>query len=1486
MVKIDSTDAQRAIVGFPLRYPLTVRVTDEYLNPVRNHSVTFRVRGQGGELEDISGKATVKVAATNAQGYASVIWNMPAKPGVVYVDVTSSNAQGAPLEGSPLQFIAEALPGQPDRMIRVTKDTVFVGKVWQPLSEKMKVQITDYLGNPLIGQPVVFKVTRGEGLVNGLPQVTILTADSGYASVTWTLGKKSGIEVNHMEASAAVPVNPVVRFKASSVPDVAFRLVPDSSYSTYGIVGSLIPEEIKVQVADQFGNGVAGHTVDFDIISVGSNSGYINTPGTTSVRTTTNADGIASVRWGLGPQVGSQNNKLRATAKLNAVHLVNSPYVFTASATVGGPTKLVKVTEDSTLSSIIGNTLPEFLKVRVTDAYDNPIAQVPVRFQVISRREAEGGTLDGLVDSIKVKPTDSNGFAWVQFTLGQRAGNKINKVRASAENNGVPLSGSPVLFEITGRATNAKRMMATDGDGQSGQVGQFLDRAVKVTAVDEYNNPVKGQPIRFRILNDENRPIETIGSLGAGAAMDTSINTDQFGVASVRWKLGRFVGQHRLEASSNGDGPLQGSPVLFTATAVAGQTSADSSLITVSPRELMVSNGEIRAAVTVTLRDRFNNPVAGKAVVLEVSGDGNTIIQPVATTNADGRTVGYVSSRQAGEKIVRARDINSNVLLNATAVVRFRPAAAARLLKAPGDNGDTQERNVGTVLEKPFKVLVTDLFGNPIRGTAVTFSPVTGGGMMVDNQPAYSDSNGIASSFYRLGLSAGANVVQAVSAGLDGSPVNFSCIAVQPQQIKELVILSGDRLSGRPAGDLPEPLAVKVLDNLARPIFGKKVKFEVLANDAVITSENPVESNMYGVASVTMKLGTSLGLNIVRASLLDLPLVSAVFTDTTKVMPGSGASRMQMTSGNNQYGIVGSMLPAPLTVRVTDDYNNPVPGIMVTMTVIDDHTVQGIGLLEGGVKVLARQSDAFGLVSVYYTLGEKAGLNKVRVTAPGLAPEFIDFTLYGQSGEPYRMRKWSGDEQTGEMDRVLLKPITVRVFDRQGNPAQGGRVRFIVLQGGGTIIEPQPIISDAEGYASVHWRLGPRPNAYVNIAQAIADGMPGGTFVETFTATGDPSRWPRLHVPSEVTVWENNLLTFRVWADGSDNPPITCVAEKTPQGSVLSDNGDNTYTFAWQPDFSFVQPPQRSKTIYAVFGALDMKGGRDLDSVKINVIDLNRPPQIVRYWPNLDRIKVEPGTVSKIEFGVETRDEDGDLVTVTWYVDEQQVAYGQTFTMDLSLYPPYHYYNVSVRVSDPTSSVSRWWGVKVNVELVNFSCTASPYEGVRLNWETAAGGTTSGFNVLRSLREEGEYVKINSELIPPSPDGRYEYVDKTAIGGRRVFYKLEEIAPDGTASLHGPIQAETPLPREFRLAQNYPNPFNPQTTIRFDVPKETHLTLEVYNVLGQKVCTLIDRPIEAGYHTVIWDGTNDQGLRVGSGVYYYRLLSTEFHDTKKMVLLK
>ena len=90
----------------------------------------------------------------------------------------------------------------------------------------------------------------------------------------------------------------------------------------------------------------------------------------------------------------------------------------------------------------------------------------------------------------------------------------------------------------------------------------------------------------------------------------------------------------------------------------------------------------------------------------------------------------------------------------------------------------------------------------------------------------------------------------------------------------------------------------------------------------------------------------------------------------------------------------------------------------------------------------------------------------------------------------------------------------------------------------------------------------------------------------------------------------------------------------------------------------------------------------------------------------------------------------------------------------------------------------------------------------------------------------------------------------------------------------------------FELYENYPNPFNPETEISYDLPNDSWVRLSVYNISGQKVKTLVDRFEAAGHKTVTWDGRNQEGDRVGSGVYFYRLEAGDFAATKKMVLIQ
>jgi len=139
-----------------------------------------------------------------------------------------------------------------------------------------------------------------------------------------------------------------------------------------------------------------------------------------------------------------------------------------------------------------------------------------------------------------------------------------------------------------------------------------------------------------------------------------------------------------------------------------------------------------------------------------------------------------------------------------------------------------------------------------------------------------------------------------------------------------------------------------------------------------------------------------------------------------------------------------------------------------------------------------------------------------------------------------------------------------------------------------------------------------------------------------------------------------------------------------------------------------------------------------------------------------------------------------------------------------------------------------------------------------------------------TMLEPGEHVGLAFEVDPPtSPD----------------VYRLYQVHAEGRYEMITKV-SEPNLPSGFSFRQNYPNPFNPSTTFEFSLPQSSEVILNIYNVLGQKVRTLVQEEYAAGSHKVDWDSRSSGGSKVASGVYFARLKAGEFTATRKMVVVK
>jgi hypothetical protein len=172
-------------------------------------------------------------------------------------------------------------------------------------------------------------------------------------------------------------------------------------------------------------------------------------------------------------------------------------------------------------------------------------------------------------------------------------------------------------------------------------------------------------------------------------------------------------------------------------------------------------------------------------------------------------------------------------------------------------------------------------------------------------------------------------------------------------------------------------------------------------------------------------------------------------------------------------------------------------------------------------------------------------------------------------------------------------------------------------------------------------------------------------------------------------------------------------------------------------------------------------------------------------------------------------------------------------------------------------------------------------DAVVLTWEVSAASSFEGFNVYRSPDAEGPFDRVNDVIVPA---GEGSYRDDAALPGHSYLYRLGAVS-SGKEWSSQTISISIPA-RPATLYQNYPNPFNPTTSVAFYLPAGASVTLAVYDVRGARVRLLAYGTRPEGKHVVQWDGTNDAGGRVGSGVYYYRLAAGKETFTKKLVVVR
>jgi hypothetical protein len=229
---------------------------------------------------------------------------------------------------------------------------------------------------------------------------------------------------------------------------------------------------------------------------------------------------------------------------------------------------------------------------------------------------------------------------------------------------------------------------------------------------------------------------------------------------------------------------------------------------------------------------------------------------------------------------------------------------------------------------------------------------------------------------------------------------------------------------------------------------------------------------------------------------------------------------------------------------------------------------------------------------------------------------------------------------------------------------------------------------------------------------------------------------------------------------------------------------------------------------------------------------------------------------------------NGELHNITW---------NQSFSF-FSTYSGTSVSNSNITFTDPPNG-------PVPIELTSFIASVNK-NIVELKWETKTEVNNYGFEVERRVGDGKLGVGSWEEIGFVSGSGNsnspkeYSLTDKNPVGGSKFIYRLKQIDNDGKYEYSKEVEVEL-VPNEYELYQNYPNPFNPITNIKFALPKSAKVNLSIYNLLGEKVATILNEEKEAGYYNVKFDGS-----RYSSGVYIFRLSTEDFVQIKKMNLIK
>lgn len=403
----------------------------------------------------------------------------------------------------------------------------------------------------------------------------------------------------------------------------------------------------------------------------------------------------------------------------------------------------------------------------------------------------------------------------------------------------------------------------------------------------------------------------------------------------------------------------------------------------------------------------------------------------------------------------------------------------------------------------------------------------------------------------------------------------------------------------------------------------------------------------------------------------------------------------------------------------------------------------------------------------------------------------------------------------------------------------------------------------------------PLNNIVVDITEFSGD-TPCNFFLEVYDGDSDTTG---IIEHFSIESYDDYNSGLPCWADTSDDPPIATIQgstvyavipEKVPPAPILDcaaeSGSDSSITLTWTAPGD--DGDQGTAFAYDIRYDTTEVGG-DIQNWWDNVADtaIGEPvPQSAGLKETFEVLGLDSGQV--YYFAIRSVDDVGNWSSISNILTDSTVDYR----------PPAVVKDLSAESETDTSITLTWTAPGDDGD----KGTASGYD-VRYS-QTAVGSDIDDWwnNAADTATGEPEPQPAGStevfEVVRLEPGYWYYFALKT-VDDAGNWSDISYIACTKVGV--GDLRTEKSLPGEFELTQNYPNPFNPRTEIRYALPRDSYVRLEIYNFLGQKVAILLDKYQTAGYRSVTWDGST-----FATGVYFYRIKSGEFTATRKMLLIK